>query len=1002
MALAALCCGCGNAELPTLDRGWSFSLDGGEQRMVDLPHDWAFEGGYSPDGAQGQQGGYTRGGMGVYRKTFSLSRRLLKGDAAAGRRFFLDFDAVYMNSTVTLNGIELGTRPYGYISFCYDATDALRPGRNVLEVKVDNTLEPSARWYHPCGIYGGVRLRAENALHFIKDGVFVQSQNQDGYSVVSFETSGEFGSVRASVSRDGKAVIPDIALAAEDCMAGMDSGPSVPETATAAGCFAFVIPSPELWSPESPVLYTLSLDLYDTAGRLCDSETIRFGLKDVRWDPAKGLFLNGGQYKIRGVCEHLEGGPVGGAWTPELLRWKLQLLKDMGCNSVRTAHNPQLPFFYDICDELGLLVMDEAFDGWRKKAPHDYGEQAFDDWWRTDLSAMIRRDRNHACVYIYSIGNETKGPMASDMVALCHLCDPTRAVTSGHSASQFMDVMGVNGHSEKQHFIRDYVPGTQAFIGTETPHTWQVRGFYRTQTWYRDGFPNKGQDPFVIPSLCSQEIFGYDWTSPQERSNVKQIFNSSYDNATVRLTARHNITVARDNDWYSGYYRWTGFDYLGEAEYVHGGWPFRAFQGGVIDMAGFPKDHYYLYQSEWNPSVDMVHILPSWTHPDMAPGTLIPVWTYTTGDEAELFLNGASLGRVRKGSAWDEIQCEWMVPWTPGTLEAVAYRHGAEIARSVVRTAGEPCDFSVTCEHLSGCDCGSCPGSGCACGTAAVSVPVSVSVLTFTQVDAEGTMCPYGDSRVWLSLPGGSSDLHSGSGGCRVLSFENGNPVDDETNAGALSRRCFFGLSRAFVSSNLPEGAVAGMICCDRSLKTSKRAYIAVHSLTFCASSSVSSDGCYTVRYTTDGSEPGRSSALYEGPFDVTPGMFIKAAVYKGRRCVLRMSEEISGGLYWGTPGEPAIAAQKLEFAEDGSLNWYQENDGGERDAAVRVSYTSPSACRAELFNNGVREAILELPATSSAPQSVSAMITLHSGANNLTLRILGSERPSISRIDVL
>ena len=243
----------------------------------------------------------------------------------------------------------------------------------------------------------------------------------------------------------------------------------------------------------------------------------------------------------------------------------------MGCNSIRTAHNPQLPVFYDICDEEGMLVMDEVFDGWSTKAPFDYGNQAFAGWWERDLRDWVRRDRNHPSVIIYSVGNETRGDVASELVKVCHEEDDTRLVTSGHSGSDFMDILGVNGHSEKKSFILNYKPGKKAFVGTETPHTWQVRGYYRTQTWYRDGYPNKRQDPFEIPDLCETEIFNYDWAPASKWTNRKQHFNSSYDNAVVRINARQNMAYLRDLPWYLGSYRWTGFDYLGEAGYVHGG-----------------------------------------------------------------------------------------------------------------------------------------------------------------------------------------------------------------------------------------------------------------------------------------------------------------------------------------------------------------------------------------------------------------------------------------------
>lgn len=958
-----------SAEEPSFDdSGW---------RMLDLPHDWAFESGYSIDNAQGEKGGYKPGGIGWYRKHFFLPEQ--SGD----KRTFLDFDAVYMNSEVWINGRYLGKRPYGYISFSYEITDYLKDGENVVCVRVDNSAEPSARWYHGCGIYGNVTLRKENATHFAKNGIHIRTPEitaEKGIISVSYTIDGDNGCTAAArILKDGKQV------------SGTVSGDD--------GTLELSVAEPVLWSPDTPGLYELELLCKDSSGKVTDRERTRFGFRTIGWDAEKGFFLNGENFKIRGVCEHLEGGPVGAMWTKELMRWKLQMLKDMGCNAIRTAHNPQLPFFYDLCDEMGLLVLDEAFDGWKQKAAYDYGAQAFDEWWETDLRAMIRRDRNHPCVIAYSVGNETKGDIASDLVRVCHEEDPDRAVTSGHSASQEMDILGINGHSEKYKFMKNYKPGEQAFIGTETPHTWQVRGFYRTKTWYRDGFPNTAQTPFEIPDLTEDEIFGYDWTSPENRKNPKQIFNSSYDNATVRMTARHSIEFLRDLPWYSGCFRWTGFDYLGEAEYVHGGWPFRAFMGGVIDLAGFPKDHYFLYQSQWRDDMDMVHILPHWTHPDMKEGTLIPVWVYTTGDSAELFLDGKSLGMRRKGLQWNEMQCEWMVPWQPGKLTAVAYRNGQKICRTSVSTSGTGRKTDVIHEGSAG----------------------NISIITFRMTDGQGSLFPYGDNRVFVNLPDNAT----------MLSFENGNPVDTENNFNTLSRRAFFGLCRAFIKAEGNKGKViAGSINGDRSLKISDTASIDIHRIDL--KTGKISNGNFTVRYTTDGSEPDGSSTLYTGPFKVGKGTVVKAAAFSGYRSVLKMEESFGDGIYWGKPGETwASAAEGLQ-AEDArlesckttaygsnvhgkgyvtmkapgsSISWYQENDGSPMVARIRIRYSQDvqeNTTEAILLVNGESAGTVRFVNTGSPDadwQHIDMDIPLNNGANNITIKLLSEDSPNIDEI---
>ncbi|WP_227805981.1 DUF4982 domain-containing protein [Algibacter lectus] len=321
----------------------------------------------------------------------------------------------------------------------------------------------------------------------------------------------------------------------------------------------------------------------------------------------------------------------------------------------------------------------------------------FDQWWKKDLTDWIKRDRNHPSIVIYSVGNETRGAIAKDLVAQCNLLDPTRPVTSGHSGSDFMNVLGVNGSSEKQGYLENLTEKQKGkvFIGTENTHTWQVRGFYRTKTWFRDGYPNKNQRPYELPDLTEEEVFTHDWVDELDRKNRKQIFNSSYDNATVRVSSRLNIEQLRDIPAYAGSFRWTGYDYIGEAGYVHGGWPFKAFMGGAIDLANFEKDLFYLYQSQWT-NEPMVHVLPHWTHPKVALNTEIPVWAYSNCDEVELFFNNTSLGKLKPGTAWDEMQCQWMVKWQPGTLKAVGYKAGKVVSEEIVQTAAQPSKIQLS------------------------------------------------------------------------------------------------------------------------------------------------------------------------------------------------------------------------------------------------------------------------------------------------------------------
>lgn len=999
-----------SANIKNLNNNWKFfygdipeakyvDFDDSEWKDIRIPHDWAFENGYSANALQKDKGGYLGGGIGWYRKEIYLTEKDLSDDF-----IFIDFEASYMNNQVWINGNFAGERPYGYIPFSFDIKKYLVEGRNIISVRVDNSLEPSARWYHGCGIYGNVSLRSHKNAFFEKDGIFITTPSKDKVSInariISTAKSGNYSAKLEILDKAGqcKAMLETVKISTENNIAEINLNLKIKKA--------------ELWSPEKPNLYTSRITLSDSNNQTIETKCIDFGFRFIEWSPDKGFILNGKQYKLRGVCEHLEGGPTGAIVTEQLIRWKVKLLKDMGCNAIRTAHNPHLPIFYKVCDEMGMLVMDELFDGWHKKADFDYGFQAFDIWYDKDVRDFIRRDRNHPSVFLYSLGNETKGDVAKDMVRICHEEDHTRLVTSGDSNPEDMDVYGVNGKSEKKTFLETYKPGEKAYIGTENPHTWQVRGFYRTKTWYRDKYPNPKQDPMLIPDLTDKEIFCYDWTSPDRRKSAKQIFNSSYDNATVRVTARHIIGMLRDKDWFSGSFRWTGFDYLGEAGYVHGGWPFRAFQSGALDLAGFPKDLYYLYQSEWT-NKDMVHILPHWTHPKMKEGTEIPVWVYTTGDEVELLLNGKSLGKVKKGKKWNEMQCEFRVPWTPGKIEAIAYRKGKEIARTFQATAGAPVRIDIDIENKNlKADC------------------QDISIISISQKDSKGVLYPYGENRIHAYIEGDA----------KILSFENGNPVDTETNFNAKSRRCFFGLNRIFIQSagydkTSPVSLSLSCISGDKKLWASNKVSIIYENISLRGNKPENKVEIY---YTTDGRKPYKNSTQYVAPFELKEPATVKAVVFINGKDAIYMQESFgpNEGLYWGTPGEPAckfngdqaesasltecIKTKKdgegyygegfvIPKAGKGSITWYQENDGGKFNANISIRYSQKSSITysyMELYNNGKLLEKVKFTDTGSIGRhwrEMTAPVTIYSGANNITLKSVSKDAsPSIDQITII
>ncbi len=349
------------------------NIDDSSWTTLNVPHDWSFEKGVRNGGDQGQGGGYHDGGIGWYRKQFNIKKETLS------KITNISFDGVYMNSEVWINGNYLGKRPYGYISFRYNISKYLKEGKNTIAVRVDNSLEPSARWYHPCGIYAPVKLVEVNPTHFKTNSIFIKTpsiQANKATVAVDAEINGSLKKLKYEV----KLFSPEDKELANSREKIKVSNPT----------YQFEIENPRLWSPETPTLYKAVTRILDGKKVIDEIETT-FGFKTVEWKTETGFWLNGENVKLKGVCEHWEGGPVGGAWTKPMLRWKLQSLKDMGINAIRPSHNPTQPMFYDICDEIGLLVMDEIFDGWHKKAPEDYGKQAFDEWWQRDVKEWITR-----------------------------------------------------------------------------------------------------------------------------------------------------------------------------------------------------------------------------------------------------------------------------------------------------------------------------------------------------------------------------------------------------------------------------------------------------------------------------------------------------------------------------------------------------------------------------------------------------------------------------------
>lgn len=732
-----------NAEaVSTGDENW---------RAVNLPHDWSIEGEYKKtENGTDWQSGYLPAGIGWYRKTFLFNPEW------KNKKVRIFFEGVYLNSSVWINGRLLGNRPNGFVSFYYDLTPYLKNGKNFVAVKVDHSKPLTARWYTGSGIYRSVYLLVSDKTYILPWGV----------SFVSPEVNPEMGKFKVCIEYENNQAFP-LTVAAKivdkegNTVASTQKeirknfqGKHIVE-------FESTIKNPKLWSIDNPYVYSLVCTLR-RKGKVIDQTNQLVGFRKLTFSPTNGFKLNDVAMKIKGVCDHSTAGALGAAIPDDVLHRRLKLLKEMGCNTIRTAHNPYSPTFYTMCDTIGIMVMNEAFDGWEKpKAKDDYGNY-FNDWWKRDLTDFVKRDRNHPSVIMWSIGNEVTAPTPATqkkLVDLIHSLDSTRPVTQGGTDPtrgmkvdylknfEFLDVIGFNGNGEEVGEFEKYneLNINRCAIGTEVPHTYQTRGVYRTQTaWRRRDFPSPWEisskiswdkfksKVFEIPDLSEKEVF------TEESEN--KYYQSSYDNASVRISARKSWQRTCSFPFLMGEIRWGSFDYLGEAE-----WPQRCGNFGIIDICGFPKDHYYLYQSLWSDK-PMVHLLPHWTHPGKE-GTKIPVVVYTNCQSAELFLNGKSLGRKN----YVGEQLVWQVPYQVGELKVIAYNNSQIAAQKYVNTADVPAKFEVKTDKQ-----------------VIRSNQKDIIHVEIDVTDNDGNLCPMASNLINVQV----------TGAAKILAMDNGNPID--------------------------------------------------------------------------------------------------------------------------------------------------------------------------------------------------------------------------------
>lgn len=682
-------------DVTTLNDGWKFSkgspAEAKEWQTVRVPHDWAIYGPFDRANdlqvvaveqngetekteKTGRTGGLPFIGKGTYRTTFEVPD-------TAGRSVTLVFDGAMSNAHVKVNGKEVAFWPYGYNSFYVNVDDAVVPGSNDLEVALEN-FEKASRWYPGAGLYRNVHVVNTSRLHIPTWGTYVTTPRV-GKDYASVKLQMKIDGATKKEKVDVKTVIldPQGRTVATDNSIYHANGQDFTQN--------FLVNTPDLWSPENPALYTARTTL-SVDGKVMDSYDTRFGIRSLEYVPEKGFFLNGVPTKFKGVCNHHDLGPLGAAVNRSALRHQIELLKDMGVNAIRTAHNMPAPELVELCDELGMMLMIEPFDDWsfRPKSPNGYGS-VFNDWAEKDITNMVEHYRNAPSVVMWSIGNEVPSQWGPDGVEelvmlqdLVHKLDPTRPVTCGmdqiravldNGFAAALDIPGFN--YKPQHYEDAYAKLPQKMIlGSETASTVSSRGVYH--------FPVEFKERNVV-------------MHPDNQSN-------SYDNETCSWSNTPDIDFAMDDDkdWVMGQFVWTGFDYLGEpSPYDTDAWPSHSSVFGIIDLASLPKDRYYLYRSKWNETDTTLHILPHWNWKGRE-GEVTPVFVYTNFPKAELFINGKSQGvREKNDSTYqNRYRLMWMdTRYEPGEVKVVAYdAAGNKAAERVMRTAGKAHHLVVT------------------------------------------------------------------------------------------------------------------------------------------------------------------------------------------------------------------------------------------------------------------------------------------------------------------
>ena len=714
-------------QMLTLTEGWQFSRDNASWKSVNIPHDWAIAGPFDKkwdlqyvaieqngekekSEKSGRSGALPWIGEGHYRTSVTLPQGYTNAT--------LMVDGAMSNAHVRVNGKELAYWPYGYNAF--NVNIPLTPEISTLNIEIDlNNVEESSRWYPGGGLYRPVRLLLNGDTRFEPWQTYIRT----------IDATEKQATLEVKAKVIGKQGKTEALLA--DAEGRIVASASVPPTKDGNMMMRLWFDNPKLWSPESPYLYTLTMNQY-ADGKLLDTESHKVGIRTISVTKEGGFQLNGKSRKIKGVCLHHDLGPLGAAENKAALIRQIKTMKAMGCDAIRTAHNMPSTMQMDICDSLGMMVMAESFDMWiYPKCKNGYAK-FFKEWSDRDIENLVLHHRNHPSIIMWSIGNEIPEQWSEEGVKIsrhlqniCHRLDPSRTVTQGMDRAEaalksgFAQVMDVPGFNYRVHkYEKNIAQLPQGFLlGSETASTVSSRGVYK--------FPVVVSDNAVYADgQCSS----YD-TEYCSWSNLPD----------------DDWRCQEDYPWVIGEFVWTGYDYLGEPTPYDTYWPSRSSYFGICDLAGLPKDRYYLYRSHWRTDDHTIHVLPHWTWPGRE-GKVTPVYCYTDAPEAELFVNGKSQGRIshNKESRLDRFRLRWNnVKYQPGELRVVAYNaDGSVMGETKVKTAGEPAALQLDVE---------CPSSD---DNTLKADGSDLAYITVSLTDKAGTFCPTLDDDITLSVEG--------------------------------------------------------------------------------------------------------------------------------------------------------------------------------------------------------------------------------------------------------